>query len=47
MTIRGIYEIDGDTLRLCVPALGGARPTRFVRPAGGSLMTFRREKATP
>jgi uncharacterized protein (TIGR03067 family) len=50
-TIRGIYELDGDTLRSCVAAVGKDRPTRFAAEAGSghTLRIFRRvtEKTPP
>ena len=45
-TIQGIYEIDGDTLRICVVLPGrGERPTEFTGKAGSgcSLTVFKRE----
>jgi uncharacterized protein (TIGR03067 family) len=42
--IRGIYELDGDTLRSCVAAIGKERPTEFSAKAGTgqTLRVFRR-----
>jgi len=34
----GIYEIDADTLKVCIDAEGKTRPTEFKSPAGS--MTF-------
>jgi uncharacterized protein (TIGR03067 family) len=46
-TSRAIYELDGDTLRMCCAAFGKARPTEFAsKPGSGiSLMTYKREKS--
>jgi uncharacterized protein (TIGR03067 family) len=43
-TIRGIYELDGDTLRSCVAAAGQDRPTEFTgrQGSGYTLRIFRR-----
>jgi uncharacterized protein (TIGR03067 family) len=45
--IRGIYELDGDTLRSCVAAVGKERPTAFTARAGSgqTLRVFRRVPA--
>jgi uncharacterized protein (TIGR03067 family) len=42
--IRGIYELDGDTLRSCVAAPGAERPTRFAAGAGSghTLRVFKK-----
>jgi uncharacterized protein (TIGR03067 family) len=45
--IPAIYELHGDTLRICYNLAGGARPTAF-QSAGGTqqfLVTYRRKKA--
>ena len=39
---RGIYELDGDRLRICLPLPGAPFPTDFVSGAG-EVMEFRRE----
>jgi uncharacterized protein (TIGR03067 family) len=46
---KGIYEIDGDTLRLCVPTMPekvNNRPTKFAseKDSGYTLLTLKREK---
>ncbi len=42
--IRGIYELDGDTLRSCVAGVGKERPTRFSgeKGTGCTLRNFKR-----
>jgi uncharacterized protein (TIGR03067 family) len=44
--ILGIYEIDGDALRVCVAPPGKERPAEFTAQAGSgnSLAVYRREK---
>ncbi len=48
-TLPGIYELKGDTLRLCLDGDGKAdkRPTAFEAPGTtrNMLLTYRREKA--
>jgi uncharacterized protein (TIGR03067 family) len=39
---RGIYELDGDRLRICLPLPGAPFPTAFD-PAAGAVLEFRRE----
>jgi uncharacterized protein (TIGR03067 family) len=45
-TTPGIYESDGDTLRICTAAAGKARPTEFASKPGShlALVTYKREK---
>lgn len=45
-TVEGIYELDGDTLRICVALPGNPRPTKFNGDAGSNcaLMVYKREK---
>lgn len=45
-TIQGIYEIDGDKLRVCMATPGKERPTEFSAKAGSgnSLAVYQREK---
>jgi uncharacterized protein (TIGR03067 family) len=47
-TNRGIYELDGDTWRLCLNTTGGQRPSEFATTAGSGLAleTLRRHGAT-
>jgi uncharacterized protein (TIGR03067 family) len=42
--IRGIYELEGDTLRSCVAAAGEERPTKFSgeKGSGCTLRVFKR-----
>lgn len=44
---RGIYEIDGETLRICLNMMGKARPASFATPpgSGNALEVFRRGAA--
>ena len=44
--IRGIYELDGNTLRSCVAPAGKPRPTEFTGKAGSgqTLRVFQRVK---
>jgi uncharacterized protein (TIGR03067 family) len=43
--IRGIYELDGDTLVICTS--GKERPAAFESKDGAVLMELRREKKAP
>jgi uncharacterized protein (TIGR03067 family) len=45
-TIKGIYELDADTFKVCFAPVGKDRPTEFATKEGDGcrLMTFRREK---
>lgn len=45
-TIKAIYEIAGDTMRVCYALDGSARPTEFATKEGSPwlLITYRREK---
>ena len=44
-TILGIYEIEGDTFRVCVARPGGERPAEFSAKAGSGriLIVYKRE----
>jgi uncharacterized protein (TIGR03067 family) len=39
LTMLGIYEIKGDTLKVCFDPMGKARPTSFT-PKGGEFATI-------
>jgi uncharacterized protein (TIGR03067 family) len=43
-----IYDLQGDTFKLCGPYAGGARPTEFATSAGSGLVmqVLKREKQT-
>jgi len=45
-TQPGIYEVSGDTLKLCIAHTGNPRPTTFSTKAGEktALMVFQRVK---
>ncbi len=45
-TVRGIYEIDGETQKICLALDGETRPKEFTsKPGSGHLLqVFRREK---
>jgi uncharacterized protein (TIGR03067 family) len=46
LMVSGIYEIDGDTYKICLPLRGNDRPAAFDnKPGGGCLIhVFKREK---
>jgi uncharacterized protein (TIGR03067 family) len=44
-TQHGIYEFDGDLLKICVSAPGAARPTEFQPGDGGALTVWKRADA--
>jgi uncharacterized protein (TIGR03067 family) len=45
-TMAGIYQLDGDNLKICFAWFGEARPRDFVTKAGSRtrLAIYRREK---
>jgi uncharacterized protein (TIGR03067 family) len=45
-TSRGIYEVEGDTRKVCIAEAGKERPTTFSSPAdsGHILAVFKRLK---
>jgi|SRR4051794_31095212 len=44
-TIKGIYELKGDTLRVCLGAPGKSRPTGFDTGRGGGEMLYVHKRA--
>ena len=46
-TVPGIYQLDGDTLKLCFAMPGEKRPTEFTTKAGTGaiLVVYKRKKA--
>lgn len=38
--LTGIYQLDGDTLKICASEAGQARPTEFASPKGSRLTLF-------
>ena len=44
--VKAIYELTGDTLRVCYALDGGERPTEFATKEGSPLLlvTYKREK---
>ena len=44
--VKAIYELNGDTLRVCYPLDGGERPKEFATKEGSPvlLVTYKREK---
>jgi uncharacterized protein (TIGR03067 family) len=36
-TNLGIYELDGDTWRMCIATRGSVRPSQFIAPAGSGF----------
>lgn len=43
-TLLGIYELDGDTLKICFAEPGKDRPTEFTSKGGNVLAIHKREK---
>jgi len=43
-TRRGIYELDGDTLKVCWSGDASRRPTEFDSSSKGMVATFKRNK---
>jgi uncharacterized protein (TIGR03067 family) len=46
LTVLGIYELDGDTLKVCLSSPGDERPKTFEtsQEDGRTFITYRREK---
>ncbi|HEX3148414.1 MAG TPA: TIGR03067 domain-containing protein [Gemmataceae bacterium] len=42
--IKGIYELDGDTLKSCVAPPGKDRPTEFKGKGGNTVRVFKKVK---
>ncbi len=44
--VKAIYELTGDTLKVCYALDGGERPTEFATKEGSSvlMLTYKREK---
>jgi len=45
--LKGIYEIDGDTLKYCVAPPGKDRPTDFTSKPGSGHMLYINKKVKP
>ena len=43
-SMLGIYDLDGDTLKLCFDDFGKKRPTEFKSKAGSTYLKMTREK---
>jgi uncharacterized protein (TIGR03067 family) len=46
-TVRGIYELEGDTLRTCVAPPGEERPSEFAAEVETNFMLFVYKRAKP
>ena len=46
-TYPGIYEFDGDTLRVCFARLGGVRPTGFSSTQGTGFLYYLYKRQRP
>jgi uncharacterized protein (TIGR03067 family) len=44
LVTRGVYELDGDTYRICLPLDGKTRPATVRSQPGAIVFAFRREK---
>jgi len=44
--LEGIYELQGDTLKICAKVIGKERPGQFTSPEGSNivLVVLKREK---
>jgi uncharacterized protein (TIGR03067 family) len=43
--VRGIIELEGDTLKICTAFHDGERPTEFVSPAGQRITLFKLKRS--
>jgi uncharacterized protein (TIGR03067 family) len=45
-TVPGIYQLDGDTLKVCETTIGGQRPTSFTTAVGSRarISSWKRDK---
>jgi uncharacterized protein (TIGR03067 family) len=43
-TVEGIYEFDGDAVKICLGSPGGVRPTEFKSGKDQPLVTYQRVK---
>jgi erythromycin esterase len=47
-SLQGIYELDGDALRICLAMKGGRRPTEMIsKPDSGHTLTVHKFRAKP
>jgi uncharacterized protein (TIGR03067 family) len=47
LTMLGIYELEGDTYKICLNAQGKKRPTEFAAKNGDAVEVLKREKPKP
>jgi hypothetical protein len=46
-TLEGIYQLDGDTWKICLKVSGKERPTKFETKAGSELVLATLKRQTP